>query len=81
MKLIEKSLRGNVFKQPYALGSKSEHSAVCLKDARGRSYRLRFLGGEPYSDPELEQLVGKKISANGEIVHGNTLIIRNWKLL
>lgn len=81
MKLIEKSLKGSVFRQPYAIGSKSEHNAVCLQDAGGRSYRLRLLGGEPFSDPQLEKLVGKSISAKGEIVHGNTMIVKHWKLL
>ncbi|BBK01315.1 MULTISPECIES: hypothetical protein [Xanthomonas] len=81
MKLTEKSLKGNVFKQQYALGSKSEQNAVCLQDARGRAYRLRLLDGEPFTDPRLERLVGKTISAFGEIVHGNTMIVKEWKLL
>jgi len=79
MKLvINKSLRGEVVKRPFAPGSKSEHEAVCLQDQKGRSYRLRLLGGDPYFDPQLEKLVGKAISVQGEIVHGNTMIVKHW---
>lgn len=81
MKQIEKTLKGTVIKQSYALGSKSEHNAVCIQDTDGRSYRLRLLGGEPFSDPQIEKLVGKSISARGQIVHGNTMIVKHWKLL
>lgn len=76
--MIDKSFKGQVVKRPYAPGSKSEHDAVCLQDARGRSYRLRLLGGDPFSDPRLEKLVGKSISVKGQIVHGNTMIIKQW---
>jgi hypothetical protein len=76
--MIEKSLRGHVVKRAFAPGSKSEHDAVCLEDMRGRSYRLRLLGGDPFFDPQLEKLVGKDVSVKGEIVHGNTMIIKQW---
>jgi hypothetical protein len=73
-----KSLKGRVVRLPYAVGSKSEHEAVCLKGPKGRSYRLRLLDGEPFEDPRLNDLVGKSISAMGEIVHGNTMIVWQW---
>lgn len=79
MKLTtQKSLKGLVVRLPYALGSKSEHDAVCLRAPGGRSYRLRLIDGEPFEDPRLEDLVGRSISAKGEIVHGNTMIVWQW---
>ena len=74
----EVSFRGEVIKRPFAEGSKSEHEAVCLLDARGRSFKLRRLGQDPFFDSELEQLVGKAISGHGEIAGGNTMIISEW---
>jgi hypothetical protein len=72
-----KTLTGLVVRQPYAVGSKSEHEAVCLKTPRG-TYRLRRLEGDPLHDPELEALVGTSIRATGELVHGTTLIVHHW---
>ncbi len=80
-RITEKILKGHVVRQPYALGSKSEHNAVCLRDVRGRSYRLRMLDGEPFSDARLDKLVGKTVLVSGEIVHGNTFFVSKWKEL
>lgn len=74
----EIKFRGEVVKRPYAVGSKSEHEAVCLLDAKGRTLRLRLLGGDPFHDPALEALVGKTIAGRAEQVHGNTLIVSAW---
>jgi hypothetical protein len=67
---------GTVIKKLFARGSKSEHEAVCLVTDHGE-FVLRRRGGNPFSDPELDKLVGKQISCEGEVV-GYTLIISSW---
>jgi hypothetical protein len=71
--------KGTVIKKPFALGSKSEHEAVCLVSDQGE-FVLRRKGGNPFSDPELDKLVGKQIRCDGDIV-GYTLIISTWNEL
>jgi hypothetical protein len=73
------TFKGTVIKKPFALGSKSEHDAVCLVSDRGE-FVLRRRGGNPFSDPELEKLVGKQIRCDGDIA-GYTLIISTWSEL
>jgi hypothetical protein len=70
--------KGQVIKRPYAVGSKSEQVAVCLVDAKGKSYRLRRLGGRPTGDEQLEQLVGKTIAGTGRRIAGNTVVLSEW---
>ena len=67
---------GQVVKRPFATGSKSEHDAVMLKTKAG-AYVLRRQGGNAFSDPELDRLVGKHISVEGK-VHDYTLIISDY---
>jgi hypothetical protein len=59
-------LTGNVVMKSFGKGSKSEHNAVFLDSDKG-SYKLRRTGGNPFRDPELDQLVGKQITAKGTI--------------
>ena len=59
-------LTGTVVKKKFAKGSKSEHDAVYLQTNDG-SYLLRRLGGNPFSDPVLQKLIGKKIRATGRL--------------
>lgn len=73
-----KAFVGQVTKRPFAVGSKSEHEAVCLVDASGRSFRLRRVGGTPYADEQLERLVGKRICGEGKLLAGNTVLLSNW---
>ena len=61
------SLKGNVVKKPFGTGSKSEHEAICIETKSGDSYKLKRMGGNPFSDPVLQKLVGKTIEANGII--------------
>jgi hypothetical protein len=70
------SLSGVVVRRPFGTGSKSEHLAVSL-DSGGRLYRLRRSGGNPFSDPVVERLVGKRVHAHG-IVTGTDFIMTNW---
>jgi hypothetical protein len=67
---------GQVKKEVVAKGSKSEHRAVLL-DTGKVQYILRRLGGNAFSDPVLDKLVGKTISAVGNVT-GNTLIMSEW---
>ena len=57
-------LTGKVIQKKFAVGSKSEHDAIYLETDQG-DFRLRRLGGNPFSDPVLNELVGKKITATG----------------
>ncbi|WP_447978502.1 hypothetical protein [Candidatus Nitrospira bockiana] len=68
--------RGRVVKKPFGEGTKSEHQAVMLVTDQGE-LKLRREGGNPFSDPELDRLVGKTITCEGEI-HGATFIMRTW---
>ena len=70
---------GKVIKGPFAKGTKSEHEAVYL-DTGKRSYVLRRQGGNPFQDPQLEKLVGKKVRCEGEL-SGYTLIMANCQVL
>ncbi len=60
----ETKLRGKVIKQIFAENSKSEHKAVYLQTSQA-TYQLRRLGGNAFSDPVLNKLVGKNITATG----------------
>ena len=67
---------GQVIRKQFAPGSKSEHPAVMLQTPDGE-YVLRIQGGNPFHDPRLEGLVGKRIVARGEI-HGYTFLMKDW---
>jgi len=66
-------LRGEVTRRRYAPGSKSEHDSVMIVTDQGE-YRLRRRGGNPFNDPSLDELVGKRIEAAG-IVAGPSFIL------
>lgn len=67
---------GQVIRKQFAAGSKSERPAVMLQTREGE-YVLRIQGGNPFHDPRLEELVGKRIVARGE-VHGYTFLMKDW---
>ena len=69
-------IKGKVVKEVFAKGSKSERPAVILDTGKKR-YVLRRQGGNAFSDPDLDKLVGKNISATGNVT-GYTLIMSNW---
>ena len=77
MDRIGAKLRGKVVRMRYAPGSKSDHTAVMLDTAEGQ-FKLRRPGGNPFSDPELESLVGSEIEGAGN-VSGNHFILTDWK--
>lgn len=68
---------GTVVKKRFAIGTKSEHSAVVLETARDE-YKLRRQGGNPFVDPEIDKLVGKRIRASGVLDSGQ-LIMSDWQ--
>ena len=68
---------GQVIKKPFATGSKSARDAVLLATDAG-DYVLRRQGGNPFHDETLEQLVGKRIVAQG-VLTGYTLLLTSWK--
>lgn len=70
------TFNGTVIKKMFARGSKSEHEAVYLVTDQGE-FVLRRRGGNPFSDSELDKLVGKQIRCEGEVV-GYTLVMSAW---
>ena len=69
-------VKGRVIKEVVAKGSKSERPAVIL-DTGKKQYVLRRPGEDPFSDPMLDSLVGKSISATGNL-NGITLFLLDW---
>jgi hypothetical protein len=72
---MKASLEGEVVKHPVAIGSKSEHDAVCLVTP-SHEYVLRRAGGNPFQDDALDELVGKRVRCTGEI-DGYTLFLNS----
>ena len=67
---------GTVVRKQVAAGSKSERPAIVLQTDEG-DYVLRIQGGNPFHDPRLEELVGKRIRARGQL-HGYTFLMDDW---
>jgi len=59
-------LTGSVVVKAFAEGSKSEHDAVCLQTIEG-TFVLRRVGGNPFNDEVLRDLVGKRITSHGRV--------------
>lgn len=76
MDKIGVKLSGKVVRVRYAPGSKSDHLAVMLETPDGR-FKLTRPGANPFSDPELESLVGTQIEGAGN-VSGNQFIMTKW---
>lgn len=70
---------GQVTKHLAAAGSKSERQATFLETDQG-TYLLRRRGGNPFSDPKLDDLVGKRIRCKG-ILTEHTLIMSDWDVV
>ncbi|MBE0625489.1 MAG: hypothetical protein IH606_11810 [Burkholderiales bacterium] len=73
-------LQGRVVRKRVSLGSKSEHEALVLVTADGEEYRLRRQEGNPFRDPELDVLEGKRIECEG-IVRDGLVIMTQWSVL
>jgi hypothetical protein len=70
-------ITGRVVKRPFAGGSKSARHAVMIESDAGE-FVLRRVGGNPFSDPALDAIVGKTIRATG-VAHGYTFLISDWR--
>lgn len=68
----EMQLTGKLVQKKFAAGSKSEHDAIYLETEKG-DYQLRRLGANPFSDPELKKLLGKKVIATG-VLNGSLFL-------
>ena len=66
MKAGEITITGTVIKKTFGKGSKSEHEAVYLNTGKDM-YKLKRAGANPFYDQELQELVGKQISAVGKL--------------
>jgi hypothetical protein len=70
--------RGRVAIERRGGRSKSARDAVVLKTDDGEELVLRMQGGNAFSDPELDAMVGKTIEAEGS-VHRGVLIMTEWE--
>lgn len=70
---------GKVTKQLFGAGSKSEHDAIMLETNEG-AFVLRRMGGNPFSDPQVDQLLGKTIRCQAE-KSDYTLTMSDWTVL
>ncbi|MCF2221506.1 hypothetical protein H9Q08_19760 [Chryseobacterium sp. PS-8] len=59
-------LEGLVVEGRFGKESKSEHSAIYI-DTGENKYRLKKLGGNPFYDETLHNLIGKKVSVEGNL--------------
>lgn len=67
---------GKVVRKLTAAGSKSEREAVVL-EAGGRVFVLRREGGNPFNDSGLDDLVGKSVRVEGDLLGGYTILIKD----
>ena len=71
------ALTGKVIEKIFGENSKSEHNAVYLQ-TDDATYQLRRLGGNAFSDPVLNKLVGKNITATG-VLTGELFLAKEIK--
>jgi len=64
---------GLVVRKRINIGSKSEHDATVLATEDGE-FKLRRQGGHPFSDSDVQALVGKRIRAKGVVSAGQFII-------
>ena len=68
-------VEGVVVRRRINIGSKSEHDATMLVSEEG-AFKLRRSGGHPFSDPEVQALVGFRIRAEGFLTAGQFIMTR-----
>jgi hypothetical protein len=73
----KKTITGRVVSRITGKGSKSEHEAVMLETPK-QDYILRIKGANPFSNPQLDELVGKTIKATGEVADYG-LFMEDWE--
>jgi hypothetical protein len=74
------TFHGRVVRKRVSAGSKSEHDALVLATPDGQEYKLRRQEGNPFRDPELDVLEGKRIECEG-ILRNGQLIMTRWSVL
>lgn len=79
MKRNNITLTGDVILRITSRGSKSEHEAPMLQ-IKGKHYILRRKGGNSFHDPEMINLVGKKIKAKGDLID-YVFIMEDWEIV
>jgi hypothetical protein len=72
----QQSFEGRVVRRRRSPGSKSDRDAVVLETG-AEDLILRRLGGNAFSDPILDALVGRRIRGNGQRT-GVTFIMTDW---
>ena len=72
-------MQGRVVRKLVSAGSKSEHEALVLVTPDGQEYKLRRDGGNPFRDPGLDALEGKRIECEGRLRNGQ-LIVARWSV-
>jgi hypothetical protein len=72
-------LSGQVTGGLAARGSKSERQGVFLETKEGR-YVLRRQGGNPFVDPAIQELIGKRIHCKGLLTE-HTFIMSEWDVI
>ena len=73
------TLEGRVVRKRVSAGSKSEHEALVLVTPDGHEYKLRRVEGNPFRDPELDALEGKRIECEGILRNGQFIMAR-WSV-
>ena len=68
-------LEGDVVRKRINIGSKGEHDSVVLATTDGE-FKLRVQGGHPFSDPEVDKLVGRRIRGEGFMSAGQFIMER-----
>lgn len=74
------TLQGRVVRKRVSAGSKSEHEALALVTPDGQEYKLRRQDGNPFKDPKLDVLEGKRIECEG-ILRDGLLIMTRWSVV
>jgi hypothetical protein len=72
-------LEGDVVRKRINIGSKNEHEATVLVTGDGE-LKLRRRSGHPFSDPEVDRLVGKRIRVEG-FVSASQFIMERYEVL
>lgn len=72
-------LEGDVVRKRINIGSKNEHEATVLVTGDGE-FKLRRKAGHPFSDPEVDRLVGKRVRVEG-FVSASQFIMERYEVL
>ncbi len=71
---------GHVVRRTIGKGTKSEYEAMVLDTGKGGRFTLIRAGGNPFSDPALKALEGKRITCTA-VPHLGRLYVQSWTVL